>query len=75
MPSNLNISLSGKSIHAKEPSHTVKDSGMQQDQEFLTGDNDEQPADKEVTKAVLFKKPERPPTPDPDWSKRQQVDF
>ncbi|GKC08084.1 hypothetical protein Tco_0999694, partial [Tanacetum coccineum] len=22
-----------------------------------------------------FKKPERPPTPDPDWSKRQQIDF
>ncbi|GKA15163.1 hypothetical protein Tco_0694910 [Tanacetum coccineum] len=39
------------------------------------GDNDEQPADKEVTKADWFKKPERPPTPDPDWSKRRQVDF
>ncbi|GJU63634.1 hypothetical protein Tco_1245469 [Tanacetum coccineum] len=37
--------------------------------------NDEQPVDKEVTKADWFKKPERPPTPDPDWSKRQQVDF
>ncbi|GKE47069.1 hypothetical protein Tco_1478327 [Tanacetum coccineum] len=41
---------SGKSAHAEEPSHTVKDSGMQQI-------------------------PERPPTPDPDWSKRQHVDF
>ncbi|GJZ29178.1 hypothetical protein Tco_0573825 [Tanacetum coccineum] len=29
----------------------------------------------EVTKADWFKKPERPPTPDPDWSKRRQVDF
>ncbi|GKA15053.1 ATP-dependent DNA helicase PIF1-like protein [Tanacetum coccineum] len=48
---------------------------MQQDQEFVTGDNDEQPADKEVTKAYWFKKPERPPTPDPDWSKRQHVNF
>nr|GEZ39714.1 hypothetical protein [Tanacetum cinerariifolium] len=38
-------------------------------------DNDEQPADKEVTKADWFKNPERPPTPDPDWSKRHQVDF
>ncbi|GJU96863.1 hypothetical protein Tco_1326134, partial [Tanacetum coccineum] len=66
---------SRKSAHAKEPSHTVEDSGMQQDQEFVTGDNDEQPADKEVTKADWFKKPERPPTPDPDWSKRRQVDF
>ncbi|GKA03103.1 hypothetical protein Tco_0675884 [Tanacetum coccineum] len=33
-----------------------------QDQEFVTRDNDEQPADKEVTKANWFKKPERPPT-------------
>ncbi|GJZ26166.1 hypothetical protein Tco_0570419 [Tanacetum coccineum] len=66
---------SGKSAHAKEPSHTIEDSGMQQDQEFITGDNDEQPADKEVTKADRFKKPERPLTPDPDLSKRQHVDF
>ncbi|GJT61998.1 hypothetical protein Tco_1005531 [Tanacetum coccineum] len=29
----------------------------------------------EVTKADWFKKPERPPTLDPDWSKRQHVDF
>ncbi|GKB14359.1 hypothetical protein Tco_0848282 [Tanacetum coccineum] len=66
---------SGKSAHAEEPSHTVEDSSMQQDQEFVMGYNDEQPADKEVTKANWFKKPERPPTPDPDWSKRQQVNF
>nr|GEU98756.1 hypothetical protein [Tanacetum cinerariifolium] len=42
---------SSKSAHAKEPSHTIKDSGMQQDLWFITGDNDKQPADKEVTKA------------------------
>ncbi|GKB32703.1 hypothetical protein Tco_0872104 [Tanacetum coccineum] len=66
---------SGKSAHAKEPSHTVEDSGMQQDQDFVTGDNDEQPADKEFTKSYWFKKPKRTLTPDPDWSKRQQVDF
>ncbi|GJY84377.1 reverse transcriptase domain-containing protein [Tanacetum coccineum] len=53
---------------SKEPSHIVEDSGMQQDQEFVTGDNDEQPADKEVTKADWFKKPERPPTLDLDWN-------
>nr|GEY96831.1 hypothetical protein [Tanacetum cinerariifolium] len=52
----------------EEPSHTVEDSGMQQDQEFITRDNDEQPADKEVTKADWFKKPERPPAPNPDWN-------
>ncbi|GJV28639.1 retrovirus-related pol polyprotein from transposon TNT 1-94 [Tanacetum coccineum] len=59
----------------RDSSHTVEDSDMQQDQEFVTGDNDEQLADKEVTKADWFKKPERPPTPNPDWSKKQQVDF
>ncbi|GJZ40740.1 hypothetical protein Tco_0587626 [Tanacetum coccineum] len=59
----------------EEPSHTVEDSGMKQDQEFVTGDNDEQPADKEVTNADWFKKPERPPTLDPDYNKRQQVNF
>ncbi|GJZ76612.1 hypothetical protein Tco_0641284 [Tanacetum coccineum] len=57
----------GKSAHAEEPSHAVVDSCMQQDQEFVTGYNDEQPADKEITKADWFKKPERPPTLDPDW--------
>nr|GEZ61253.1 hypothetical protein [Tanacetum cinerariifolium] len=52
---------------SEEPSHTVEDSGMLQDQEFVTEDNDEQPVDKEVTKADWFKKPKRPPTLDHDW--------
>ncbi|GKD99220.1 hypothetical protein Tco_1387204 [Tanacetum coccineum] len=39
---------SGKFAHAEEPSHTVEDSGMQQDQEFVKGDNDEQPSEKET---------------------------
>nr|GEU52287.1 hypothetical protein [Tanacetum cinerariifolium] len=59
----------------EEPSHTVKDSGMEQDQEFVTGDDNEQPADNMVTKANWFKKLERPPTPNPNWSKRQHVNF
>nr|GEU73969.1 hypothetical protein [Tanacetum cinerariifolium] len=66
---------SRKSAHVEEPSHNVKDLGMQQDQEFITGDNDEQLADKEVTKPDWFKKPKRPPTLNPDSSKRQYVDF
>nr|GEU73890.1 hypothetical protein [Tanacetum cinerariifolium] len=49
--------------------------GMQQDQEFVTGDNDDQFTDKEVTKAYWFKKLERSPTLDPDWSKRQYVKY
>ncbi|GKC33620.1 hypothetical protein Tco_1046004 [Tanacetum coccineum] len=64
-----------ESAHADEPSPTVEDSGMQQDQKFVMRDNDEQPVDKEVTKSDWFKKLKRPPTPDPDWSKRQHVDF
>nr|GFB78543.1 hypothetical protein [Tanacetum cinerariifolium] len=66
---------SGKSAHAEEPSHTVEDSCMQQDREFVMRESDKQPTDKEVTKADWFKKPERPPTRDHDWSIRQQVDF
>nr|GFA03393.1 hypothetical protein [Tanacetum cinerariifolium] len=54
------------SAYAEEPSHNVKDSGKQQDQDFVMGHNDEQPTDKEVTKADWFKKPERPLTLDPD---------
>ncbi|GKC23832.1 hypothetical protein Tco_1025982 [Tanacetum coccineum] len=59
---------------SREPSHTVDDSGVQQDQEFDTVNNDEQPADKEVTKDDWFKKPERPPTPNSYWYKRKHVD-
>ncbi|GKC54721.1 hypothetical protein Tco_1077466 [Tanacetum coccineum] len=51
---------SSKSAHAEEPSYTINDSRVQQDQEFDTGNNDEQLADKEVSKADWFKKPERP---------------
>nr|GEY57064.1 hypothetical protein [Tanacetum cinerariifolium] len=57
---------SDKYVHAEEPSYTIEELGMQQDQEFVTGDNDEQPIDKEVTKADWFKKPKRPLTHDPD---------
>ncbi|GKB78608.1 hypothetical protein Tco_0945503 [Tanacetum coccineum] len=50
----------GKFDHAEEPSHTVEDSGMQQDQEFVMGDNDEQPTDKTWISQV--KRAEEPPT-------------
>ncbi|GJV76003.1 hypothetical protein Tco_1507587 [Tanacetum coccineum] len=63
------------SANAEEPSHTVGDSGVQQNQEFDTGNNDEQPDNEAASKVDWFKKPERPPTPDPDWNKRQHVDF
>ncbi|GJW87014.1 hypothetical protein Tco_0162354 [Tanacetum coccineum] len=60
--------------YEEEPSHTIDDSGVLQDQEFNTGNIDEQSADKEVSKADWFKKPKRPPNLDSDWNKRQQVD-
>ncbi|GKA44005.1 hypothetical protein Tco_0736729 [Tanacetum coccineum] len=44
----------------------IEELGKQQYQEFITGDNDEQLSNKEVTKADWFKKPERPLTLDPD---------
>ncbi|GJV54379.1 hypothetical protein Tco_1450120 [Tanacetum coccineum] len=52
---------SGKSAHAEEPSHIVEDSSMQQDQESATGDNDEQPTNKEtwISQAA---RAEEPPT-------------
>ncbi|GKE14110.1 hypothetical protein Tco_1421687 [Tanacetum coccineum] len=65
---------SGKCAYAEKPSHTIDDLGVLQDQEFDTGNNDEHPTDKEVSKADWFKKPERPPTPDSDWNKRHHVD-
>ncbi|GKA09733.1 hypothetical protein Tco_0689166 [Tanacetum coccineum] len=65
----------GKSALAEEPSHTVDDSGVQQNQEFDTGYNDEQPTNNAASKVDWFKKPERPPTPNPDWNKRQNINF
>nr|GEX61219.1 hypothetical protein [Tanacetum cinerariifolium] len=41
----------------EEPSYTVEELGMHQDQEFIMGDNNEQPIDKEVTKADWLKIP------------------
>ncbi|GJT83609.1 hypothetical protein Tco_1057951 [Tanacetum coccineum] len=62
---------SGKSAHTEEPSYTVDDSGVQQNQEFDTGKNDEQPDDEAASK-VDFRLPQtwisdiarakRPPT-------------
>ncbi|GJW41281.1 hypothetical protein Tco_0067126 [Tanacetum coccineum] len=42
---------SGKSANTEEQSHTVDDSGVRQNQEFDTGNNDEQPDDEAVSKS------------------------
>ncbi|GJV87596.1 hypothetical protein Tco_1531534 [Tanacetum coccineum] len=41
----------------KEPSHTVDDSRGQQNLEFNTGNNDEQPAYKEISQVALAEEP------------------
>nr|GFA34425.1 hypothetical protein [Tanacetum cinerariifolium] len=46
---------------SRDSSHTVEDSGMQQDQEFITRDNDEQPADIETWISQVARA-EEPPT-------------
>nr|GEX57967.1 hypothetical protein [Tanacetum cinerariifolium] len=66
---------SGKSAHAEEPIHTVGDSRVQQNQEFDTGNNDEQLDDEAASKVDWFKKPKQPLTHDPNWNNRQHVDF
>ncbi|GJU81102.1 hypothetical protein Tco_1283467 [Tanacetum coccineum] len=54
---------SGKSAHAEEPSHTVDDSGVQKNQEFDMGNNDEQPEDKAAPKNdCVTARAEKPPT-------------
>nr|GEU96867.1 hypothetical protein [Tanacetum cinerariifolium] len=60
---------SSKDSRSKEKkySSTSKDASQSQHKSF-SKDNDEQPIDKEVTKADWFKKPKRPLTPDPDWN-------
>ncbi|GJU87483.1 hypothetical protein Tco_1295029 [Tanacetum coccineum] len=64
---------SSRDPKSKESNHTVDDSGVQQNQEFDTGNNDEQPDDEASSKDDWYKKPEQPSTPDPNWDKRQHL--
>nr|GFA92546.1 hypothetical protein [Tanacetum cinerariifolium] len=61
---------SGKSVHSEELCHNVEDPSKHQDQEHVIGETNKQLDDREATKADWFKKPERPPTPNFDWTKR-----
>nr|GEW87123.1 uncharacterized mitochondrial protein AtMg00810-like [Tanacetum cinerariifolium] len=53
---------SGKSANVEEPSHTVGDKGVQQNQEFDMGNNDEQPDDKAASKINNIARVENLPT-------------
>ncbi|GKB65718.1 hypothetical protein Tco_0921904, partial [Tanacetum coccineum] len=61
---------SSKEAESQKDPRGVDDSRVQKNQEFDTGNSDEQPEDKVAPKNDWFKKPERPLTPDPDWNKR-----
>nr|GEW52042.1 ribonuclease H-like domain-containing protein [Tanacetum cinerariifolium] len=56
--------------HVEEPSHTVDDSGVKQNQEFDIGNNDEKPDDEAAAKFDRYKKPKQSLNPDPNWDKR-----
>nr|GEU55987.1 hypothetical protein [Tanacetum cinerariifolium] len=62
-------------LNEKEPSHTVDDSGVRKNQEFNIGNYDEQLDEEAAYKVDWFMKSKQPSTPDPDWNKRQHVDF
>ncbi|GJZ07259.1 hypothetical protein Tco_0541052 [Tanacetum coccineum] len=62
-------------IVAQGANHTVDDSGVQQNQEFDMGNNDEQPDDEAASKVDWYKKLKQHSTSDPNWDKRQDVDF
>ncbi|GJR16954.1 hypothetical protein Tco_0965481 [Tanacetum coccineum] len=57
--------LSGKSVQAEEPVFETADTKMPQDQR---GNKEEQPNVEVTPRDDWFKKPERPQTPDPEWS-------
>ncbi|GJX29808.1 RNA-directed DNA polymerase, eukaryota, reverse transcriptase zinc-binding domain protein [Tanacetum coccineum] len=62
-PTQSPCKSSGKSAHAKE---SRQDSGEPHDQEFVTGNTDDQPAGEAISKDDWWKKPEKTPTPDHD---------
>nr|GEY88837.1 hypothetical protein [Tanacetum cinerariifolium] len=66
---------SSKSAQAENSMFEVADTEMPQNQGSYMGNTDDQPNVKVAPKHDWLKKPERPPTPDPDWNSRKLVDF
>ncbi|GJZ35483.1 hypothetical protein Tco_0581300 [Tanacetum coccineum] len=66
---------SGKYVQAEEPVFETADTKMPQDQGGDLGNTEDQPNVEEASKHDWFKKPEKPPTPDPDWNAGKQIDF
>ncbi|GJT67693.1 hypothetical protein Tco_1019173 [Tanacetum coccineum] len=63
------------SAQAEEPVFETTDTEMPQDQGDDMGNTEDQPNVETASKHDWFKKPERPPTLDPDWNVGKQVDF
>ncbi|GKA35580.1 hypothetical protein Tco_0722071 [Tanacetum coccineum] len=62
---------SGKSVQAEEPVFEIADTKMPQDQ---GGDTKDQPNVEATPMNDWFKKPDRPPTPNPDWNATKSFD-
>ncbi|GKE20441.1 hypothetical protein Tco_1431953 [Tanacetum coccineum] len=64
----------GKSVQAEETVIETADTDMNLNQGDNIGNTDEQPNVKDASKYDWFKKPLRPPTPNPEWNKGKSVD-
>ncbi|GJW62723.1 hypothetical protein Tco_0112058 [Tanacetum coccineum] len=62
------------SAQAEEPVFETADTKMPQDQGDDMGNTKDQPNVEETPRNDWFKKPERPPTLDPDWNATKSVD-
>ncbi|GJW08111.1 hypothetical protein Tco_1570534 [Tanacetum coccineum] len=65
---------SGKFAQAEEPVLKIADTEMLKDQGDDMGNTEDQPNVEETLMDDWFKKPERPPTPNPDWNATKFVD-
>ncbi|GJY95345.1 hypothetical protein Tco_0511706 [Tanacetum coccineum] len=65
---------SNKSVHAEETVYEAEATKTPQNQGDHMGTTDEQPNIEAASKKDWFKKPKRPPTPDPEWNQGKSVD-
>ncbi|GKA67843.1 hypothetical protein Tco_0767760 [Tanacetum coccineum] len=64
----------GKSVQAEETIFEAADTDMPFNQEDDMGNTNDQPDVDAASKVAWFKKPQRDPTPDPEWNKGKSVD-
>ncbi|GKD72282.1 hypothetical protein Tco_1330564, partial [Tanacetum coccineum] len=66
---------SSKEVESSRDPKSKESKSTSSSKEFDTGNNDEQLDDDAISMSNWYKKPEQPLTPDPNWNKRQHVDF